>query len=90
MKRTSKKTIPVHVTIPVRLLEDFDETLSFKQSRSKKIAEIMKAYLNREHIHEVWKLTPLELLDHLMFRVDKDSPEDVLIQSLLQLFSKKL
>ena len=89
MKRTSKKTIPVHVTIPVRLLEDFDETLSFKQSRSKKIAGLMRAWLESD-TNNLYSYTEVELLDQLMFRVAKDSPEDILIQSLLQIFSKKL
>ena len=88
MRRTSKKTIPVHVTIPVRLLEDFDETLSYNQSRSKKIAGLMKAWLESD-TNNLYSYTEIELLDQLMFRVSKDSAEDVLIQSLLQLFSKK-
>jgi len=35
---------------------------------------------------EQW--SKLELVEELVYRVDKDSPEDVLIQSLLQILSK--
>lgn len=45
MKRSSKKTIPVHVTIPVRLLEDLDETLRYNQSRSAMIANLIEQHL---------------------------------------------
>lgn len=88
MKRRSKtRTVPIHVTIPVRLLEDFDETLGFKESRSKKIAALMKGWLESDP-NNLYSYTPTELLEQLQFRFKKDSPEDVLIQSLLQILAK--
>ena len=47
MKRRSKtKYTQIHVSIPVRLLEDFDQTLDFKQSRSKMISSLIDTYLS--------------------------------------------
>lgn len=39
--RTKKPTRPIHVTLPIRLLHDFDETLRYNQSRSAKIASLI-------------------------------------------------
>ena len=83
MKRSSKKTIPVHVTIPVRLLEDLDETLTYKQSRSKIISKLIQNYLQGEASLDDY--SRLEIIEHLQYQYDKDSPEDVLIQALLAL-----
>ena len=48
MKRRSKtKFTQIHVSIPVRTLEDFDDTLDFKQSRSKMIARLMQNYIEQ-------------------------------------------
>ena len=48
MKRRSKtKYTQIHVSIPVRTLEDFDDTLDFKQSRSKMIARLMQNYIEQ-------------------------------------------
>jgi len=44
-RRTKQRTTAIHVTIPVRLLEDFDETLRFNQSRSAMIANLIQQHL---------------------------------------------
>lgn len=84
MKRRSKtKFTQIHVSIPVRTLEDFDDTLDFKQSRSKMIANLITSYLQGEaSLHDYSRL---EIIEHLQYQYDKDSPEDVLIQALLAL-----
>ena len=87
-KTIKTRTGAYHVTLPIRLVEEFDETLGFKDSRSRKIAEVMKQYLNRDMIHEVWKMPPIDLCEHLQYRFKKDSPEDVLIQSLMVIIQK--
>jgi hypothetical protein len=88
MKRRSKtKFTQIHVSIPVRLLEDFDETLGFKESRSKMIASLMRGWLESDP-NNLYSYTPIELLEQLQFRFNKDSPEDILIQSLLQILTK--
>jgi len=47
-RRTKQRTAPYHVTIPVRLMEDFDETLAFNQSRSAKITRLIITELEGE------------------------------------------
>ena len=47
MKRRSKVSFTqIHVSIPVRLKEDFDYTIGFNESRSKKIASLIDTYLH--------------------------------------------
>ena len=59
----------------------------FKESRSKKIAMLMKNYLAREDSN-LQLMTTLEVLEFIQFRFKKDSAEDVLIQSLIRLLSE--
>lgn len=88
MKRRSKtRTVAIHMTIPVRLLEDFDETLTYKQSRSKIISKLIQNYLARENSN-LQMMTSIEVFEFMQYRFKKDSPEDILIQSLLQILAK--
>lgn len=87
MKRKSKKTIPVHVTIPVRLLEDLDETLSHKQSRSRIISKLIENYLEGDQVY-IGSMTRRQILAALINQCTPGSPEDVILRSLLQVFSE--
>ena len=88
MKRRSKtKFTQIHVSIPVRTLIEFDQVLSFNESRSKKISMLMKNYLSREDSN-LQMMTTVEVLEFIQFRFQKNSAEDVLIQSLLQILTK--
>jgi metal-responsive CopG/Arc/MetJ family transcriptional regulator len=85
MKRRSKtKFTQIHVSVPVMLLVEFDNVLSFNESRSRKISMLMKNYLSREDSN-LQMMTTKEVLEFLQYRFTKDSTEDVLIQSLLRL-----
>jgi len=75
------------VSIPVRTLIEFDQVLSFNESRSKKISMLMKNYLSREDSN-LQMMTTIEVLEFIQFRFQKNSAEDVLIQSLLQILTK--
>jgi len=47
MKRRSKTTFAqIHISIPVRLKEDFDDTLGYTESRSKAICNLIETSLN--------------------------------------------
>mgnify|MGYP003662448589 FL=1 len=83
-RRTKQRNVPIHVTLPHNLIESFDNVLTFKESRSKKIAMLMKNYLAREDSN-LQLMTTLEVLEFIQFRFKKDSAEDVLIQSLIRL-----
>ena len=88
MKRRSKtKFTQIHVSVPVRLLEDFDETLSFRQSRSRIISKLVENYLEGDQIH-IGSMTKKQIVVSLLNQVNPDSPEYILLNSLLQIFAK--
>ena len=88
MKRRSKtKFTQIHVSIPVRLLEDFDDTLSFQQSRSRIISKLVENYLEGDQIN-IGSMTKKQIVVNLLNQVNPDSSEYVLLNSLLQIFAK--
>jgi metal-responsive CopG/Arc/MetJ family transcriptional regulator len=88
MKRRSKtKFTQIHVSIPVRVLEDLDDTLDFKQSRSKVITKLVMNYLEGDQIY-IGSMLKKEIVAFLMNQIDSESAEYVLLQSLLQVFSQ--
>ena len=88
MKRRSKtRTVPIHVTIPVRLLEDLDESLTYKQSRSRIISKLIENYLEGDQVH-IGSMTKKQIIVNLINQTDPESSEYVLLTSLLQIFSK--
>jgi len=88
MKRRSKtRTVPVHVTIPVRVLEDLDDSLAFNQSRSRIITKLIQNYLEGDQVN-IGSMTKKQIVVSLMNQTDPDSSEYILLNSLLQVFSK--
>lgn len=86
-RRVKQRFTQIHVSIPVRILEDFDDTLDYNQSRSKKIVNLIKGWLDSDP-NNLYSYTEIELLEQLQYRFKKDTSEDVLIQSLLQILTK--
>lgn len=86
MKRRSKtKFTQIHVSIPVRLLEDLDESLSFSSSRSKLISQLIQNYL--ESTTEGLSTYPSkQLMAAILARNDVD---ELLKALILQLLSNK-
>ena len=83
-RRTKQKFTQIHVSIPVRLLEDFDELLSFKASRSKAIAHLMK-----KHIDGGYDDTPMITSRQLMAMLtNRDDVDDLVKTLLLQILTK--
>ena len=79
MKRRSKvKFTQIHVSIPVRLLEDFDELLSFKASRSKAISTLM-----RKHVDGDLTSHPIMSTRQLMAMLSNRNDIDPLVRALL-------
>ena len=60
-RRVKQRFTQIHVSIPVRLLEDFDDTLQFKQSRSKLISTLIKNHLEGDG-SELYAHEPVELI----------------------------
>ena len=85
-RRTKTKFTQIHVSIPVRTLEDFDETLDFNQSRSRMISKLIENYLEGDEVN-IGSMTKRQIVISLMNQVDSGGPEYVLLQSLLQIFS---
>ncbi len=83
-RRTKTKFTQIHVSIPVRLLEDFDDTLNYNQSRSKLISTLMKNHINNDD-SELYVYEPIELIEFLQYKFTRGSPEDVLIESILKI-----
>lgn len=83
-RRTKTKFTQIHVSIPVRLLEDLDETLAFKQSRSRLIAILIDNHLNDGYI-SVESMTTRQLMAALTAREECDETLKLL---LLQILSK--
>jgi metal-responsive CopG/Arc/MetJ family transcriptional regulator len=86
-RRSKTKFTQIHVSIPVRLLEDLDDSLAFNQSRSKVIAQLVKNHLDGADI-DITMMTKKQVIISLMNKVEYDSPEFVMLNSLLQIFSK--
>ena len=78
-RRTKQRMTAIHVSIPVRTLEDFDETLRFNQSRSAKITALIQAELNSEPSFTIADATTRQLMAALHARDDVD----MLMKSLL-------
>ena len=87
-RRTKTKFTQIHVSIPVRTLEDLDDTLDFNQSRSKIITRLIQNALEGDQVN-IGSMTRRQIVAALMSQTDLDSTEYVLLQSLLQIFSKK-
>jgi metal-responsive CopG/Arc/MetJ family transcriptional regulator len=73
----------IHVSIPVRLLEDFDETLGFTQSRSAKIASLITRELNGDMHQGISDASSRQLMAALSSREDVDATMKVLLVQLL-------
>jgi len=86
-RRAIIKFTQIHVSIPVRVLEDLDDTLDYNQSRSRIISKLIENYLEQDQVN-IGSMTKKQIVINLMNQVDSSSSEYVLLQSLLQIFAK--
>jgi metal-responsive CopG/Arc/MetJ family transcriptional regulator len=83
MKRRSKtKYTQIHVSIPVRVLEDLDDSLAFNQSRSRIITKLIMNYLEGDQVN-IGSMTKRQIIAALMNQTDPDTPQYILLNSLL-------
>jgi metal-responsive CopG/Arc/MetJ family transcriptional regulator len=80
--RTKKPTRPIHVTLPIRLLEDFDETLRYNQSRSAKIAALITRELNSDN-QVISEASTRQLMAAITARDDCENTLKVLLLQVL-------
>ena len=69
-RRTKVHFKAIHISIPIRLLEDLDETLSFKQSRSAKISALIKKELDGDMHQGISEASTRQLMAALSARED--------------------
>jgi metal-responsive CopG/Arc/MetJ family transcriptional regulator len=72
----------IHVSIPVRLLQDFDETIGYAHSRSRKISQLMEHHLSTEGML-IADASTRQLMAALTARSDVDETMKVLLVQLL-------
>ena len=85
-RRAIIKYTQIHVSIPVRVLEDLDDTLDYNQSRSKIITRLIQNALEGDQIN-IGSMTKKQIVVNLMNQVDNNTSEYVMLQTLLQIFS---
>ena len=86
MKRRSKQRMTaIHVSIPLRILQDFDDTLRFNQSRSKKITALMAQSMIGDKVDLYSDATLGQIIRKL---VTFDEIDDTLASLLLQVLAK--
>jgi len=85
-RRTKTKFTQIHVSIPVRVLEDLDDTLDFNQSRSKIITRLIQNALEGDQVN-IGSMTKKQIVINLMNQTDSNTAEYVILQTLLQIFS---
>ena len=86
-RRTKQRMTAIHVSIPVRVLEDFDETLRLNQSRSAKITSLIQQDLQDVEGLTVRGASSRNLIAALTARDDVD---DTMKTLLLQILTKSL
>ena len=86
-RRVKQRFTQIHVSIPVRTLEDLDDSLLFNQSRSKVISQLVKNHLDGGDI-DITMMTKKQVIVNLLNQTEHDSAESILLHSLLQIFSK--
>ena len=88
MRRALNPTRKISITIPSGLFDNLNQLLSYNQSRSAYISAAIAEKMDRMDGIDMSDIPTSDLLEALQYRFPKDSPEDVLIQSLLQILAK--
>ena len=73
----------IHLSIPVRLLEDFDETLRFNQSRSAKVCKLIDKSLHGSNASVLEGISSRQLMAALTNRDDVDETMKILLLQIL-------
>lgn len=83
MRRSANPTRKISITIPDRIYQELDRTLSYTQSRSKFISSAIEDKLNGSQGYTIEESTTKQLMATLMQRDDLDNTLYVIIKSLL-------
>tara|TARA_R110000824_G_C15160178_1_gene671832 strand:- start:674 stop:940 length:267 start_codon:yes stop_codon:yes gene_type:complete len=88
MRRAANPTRKISITIPSRTFNTLESHLSYDQSRSGFISSAIEEKLRGIDTTDISEFSNEDLLETLSYRFPLNSPEDVLIKSLLQILSK--
>ena len=88
MRRASNPTRKFTISVPGVIFHKLEQLLSYDQSRSAYISSAIAEKMNKDKLFNLEQWSKLELVEELLYRVSKDSAEDVLLQSLLQILTK--
>ena len=88
MRRAANPTRKISITLKGSTFARLEHHLSYEQSRSSYIDDAVVKKLAGIITTDIQEYSSKELVEALEYRFPKDSPEDVLIQSLLQILSK--
>ena len=83
-RRSKDRTAPIHITLPVSLINKLDLTLSYHQSRSKKIANLIQCHLQGEEL-DIRSIPTKVLLVALRTRYWEPDVEYRLLSTLLSM-----
>jgi len=81
-RRIKDRTAPIHITLPVSLINKLDSTLSYNQSRSKKIANLISNHLEGEEF-DIRSIPTRHLLVALRTRFDQHEIAYGLLSTLI-------
>tara|TARA_R100000935_G_scaffold11560_1_gene23190 strand:- start:192 stop:461 length:270 start_codon:yes stop_codon:yes gene_type:complete len=89
MRRRIKgsRHVAVHLTLHPLLLQEIDDNLAFKSSRSAWIAGACQVKIDEDHKH-ISEYTSSQLINILRNRSDYSGPAEVLLKSLLEILTK--
>jgi len=88
MRRAANPTRKISITLKSSTFNRLEQYLSYEQSRSAYIDDAIVKKLEGINVTDISEFSNQDLIDTLTYRFPKDSPEDVLIQSLFQILSK--
>ena len=88
MRRATNPTRKISITLKSSTFARLEQYLSYEQSRSAYIDDAIVMKLKGIDTTDISEFSNEDLLETLSYRFPKDSPEDVLIKSLLQILSK--
>jgi len=83
-RRIRDRTAPIHITLPVSLVNKLDSTLSMNQSRSRKIANLIQNHLEGEEF-DLRSMPTKQLLVAIRTRFDQFDTEYQLLSTLISL-----
>lgn len=81
-RRIKDRTAPIHITLPVSLVNKLDSTLAYNQSRSKKIANLISNHLEGEEF-DIRSIPTKSLLVAVRTRFDEHDIAYDLLSTLI-------